>query len=96
QTTLLTPSDSAHGAALYPPLPLSVIQGFIILQTPLYSVISWLFIRAANERFLARRARQADQPPPRLLTFDEDISQADAPFSHHRSDHYDYSLRRPR
>ncbi len=95
-TTLLTPSSSAYGAALYPPLPLSVIQGFIILQAPLYSVISWLFIRAANERFLARRPPPTDRPSPMLATLDEEIPQAEPPLSHHRGDHYNYPLRRPR
>ncbi|MBO9356989.1 hypothetical protein GG851_23615 [Bordetella petrii] len=59
-TTLFTPSG---GGWLDPPLPLNVIQGFIALQTPLYGVMSWLFIRTANVRFLARRARLAVRAP---------------------------------
>src|SRR3546814_8840719 len=87
-------SDLAYSAWLNPPLPLNVIQGFITLQTPLYAVMSWLCIRAANARFLMRHAPRAKRPltnPP--LTSAEDLHRERSSGRHPR-DHHDYTLKR--
>ncbi len=95
-TTLFTPSSSAYSVWVNPPLPLNVIQGFIALQTPLYAVLSWLFIRAANARFLVRHAQQADRPSgDQPFTSEEDPLQ-ERSSGRHRRDHYNYPLKRPR
>ncbi len=95
-TTLLTPGNNAYSISLDPPLPLSVTQGLIALQTPLYSAISWLFVRNANARFPARRSLLDSPAPTQPLMPDKDISHIEAPLEHPRRDTGDYLLNRPR
>ncbi len=95
-TTLFTPSHGAYSAWLNPPLPLNVIQGFITLQTPLYAVMSWLCIRAANTRFLLRHAPQADRPLTNPPPTSEEDAHRERSSGRHRRDRHDYTLKRPR
>ncbi len=95
-TTWFTPSSSTYSVWLNPPLPLNVIQGFIALQTPLYAVMSWLFIHAANARCLARNAPPTDGcTADPLLTSEDEPNRARAS-SRHSRDHYQQRVKRPR
>lgn len=82
---LFNETDSAISQAAYETHP-----------EPPYAVMSWLFIRAANARFLVRDVQQTDRPcddPPFIR---EEESHREQFSGRHRRDHYDYPLKRPR